>query len=107
MPCFERFNRQPQEYREEVLPNECRKRVAIEAGVTGNLVSVRRSRRKGRRTAPVRPERTRPRGDERTRHRRAARDRSSEIAEVEAIDLNRLLRMRRDTPGGSGEPPLP
>jgi transketolase len=34
MPCFERFKRQPQEYREEVLPNECRKRVAIEAGVT-------------------------------------------------------------------------
>src|SRR4029077_15387255 len=33
MPCFERFNRQPQTYREEVLPNECRKRVAIEAGV--------------------------------------------------------------------------
>jgi transketolase len=33
MPCFERFNRQTQEYREEVLPNECRKRVAIEAGV--------------------------------------------------------------------------
>src|SRR6266566_2711481 len=33
MPCFERFNRQPQEYREEVLPDECRKRVAIEAGV--------------------------------------------------------------------------
>ncbi|PYL10271.1 MAG: transketolase [Verrucomicrobia bacterium] len=34
MPCFERFNRQPQEYREEVLPNECRKRVTIEAGVS-------------------------------------------------------------------------
>ncbi len=34
MPCFERFNRQLQEYRQEVLPNECRKRVAIEAGVT-------------------------------------------------------------------------
>jgi transketolase len=34
MPCFERFDRQPSEYREEVLPNECRKRVAIEAGVT-------------------------------------------------------------------------
>src|SRR5204862_612970 len=33
MPCFERFNRQPQEYREEVLPDVCRKRVAIEAGV--------------------------------------------------------------------------
>jgi transketolase len=33
MPCFERFERQPQSYREEVLPNECRKRVAIEAGV--------------------------------------------------------------------------
>ncbi|KAG0506281.1 MAG: Transketolase [Candidatus Udaeobacter sp.] len=34
MPCFERFNRQQPEYREEVLPNDCRKRVAIEAGVT-------------------------------------------------------------------------
>jgi transketolase len=34
MPCFERFNRQSQEYREEVLPDACRKRVAIEAGVT-------------------------------------------------------------------------
>src|SRR5438034_10055727 len=34
MPWFERFNRQPSEYREQVLPNECRKRVAIEAGVT-------------------------------------------------------------------------
>src|SRR6266403_1064709 len=34
MPCFERFNRQPREYREQILPNECRKRVAIEAGVT-------------------------------------------------------------------------
>src|SRR5216117_1034107 len=33
MPCFERFNRQPAEYREEILPNDCRKRVAIEAGV--------------------------------------------------------------------------
>ncbi|HEY3602921.1 MAG TPA: transketolase C-terminal domain-containing protein, partial [Chthoniobacterales bacterium] len=33
MPCFERFERQPQSYREEVLPNECRRRVAIEAGV--------------------------------------------------------------------------
>jgi transketolase len=34
MPCFERFNRQPEKYREEVLPKSCRKRVAIEAGVT-------------------------------------------------------------------------
>jgi transketolase len=33
MPCFERFNRQSSEFREQVLPNECRKRVAIEAGV--------------------------------------------------------------------------
>jgi transketolase len=33
MPCFERFERQPENYRAEVLPNECRKRVAIEAGV--------------------------------------------------------------------------
>lgn len=34
MPCFERFNRQSEKYREEVLPKSCRKRVAIEAGVT-------------------------------------------------------------------------
>src|SRR2546430_12983608 len=34
MPCFERFNRQSDKYREEVLPKSCRKRVAIEAGVT-------------------------------------------------------------------------
>ena len=34
MPCFERFERQPAEYREEVLPTACRRRVAIEAGVT-------------------------------------------------------------------------
>jgi transketolase len=33
MPSFERFKRQPAEYREEVLPNACRKRIAIEAGV--------------------------------------------------------------------------
>jgi transketolase len=33
MPCFERFEREPEEYREEVLPKSCRKRVAIEAGV--------------------------------------------------------------------------
>ncbi|HLP07737.1 MAG TPA: transketolase [Opitutaceae bacterium] len=35
VPSFERFNRQSAEYKAEVLPNECRKRVAIEAGVTG------------------------------------------------------------------------
>ncbi|MBI4622006.1 MAG: transketolase [Verrucomicrobia bacterium] len=34
MPCTERFDRQPVEYRESVLPLSCRKRVAIEAGVT-------------------------------------------------------------------------
>jgi transketolase len=33
VPCFERFARQPEAYRAEVLPNECRRRVAIEAGV--------------------------------------------------------------------------
>src|ERR1700736_3706627 len=33
MPWFERFDRQSAEYREEVLPNSCRRRVAIEAGV--------------------------------------------------------------------------
>lgn len=35
MPCFERFDRQPADYRDEVLPPSCTKRVAIEAGVSG------------------------------------------------------------------------
>ncbi len=34
MPCFERFERQDAAYREEVIPSACRKRVAIEAGVS-------------------------------------------------------------------------
>jgi transketolase len=34
MPCFERFERQPESYRADVLPDNCRRRVAIEAGVT-------------------------------------------------------------------------
>ena len=35
MPCAEAFARQPLEWREGVLPGWCRKRVAVEAGVTG------------------------------------------------------------------------
>ena len=35
MPSFLRFDAQPKEYREAVLPAACRKRVAVEAGVTG------------------------------------------------------------------------
>jgi len=31
MPCFSRFDRQPESYREEILPRACRRRVAIEA----------------------------------------------------------------------------
>jgi transketolase len=34
MPCPNLFDRQPQAYREDVLPGSCRKRIAIEAGVT-------------------------------------------------------------------------
>jgi transketolase len=33
LPCFERFERQPASYREQVLPKSCRRRVAIEASV--------------------------------------------------------------------------
>ena len=33
MPSFERFNREPAEYRDAILPPSCRKRVAVEAGV--------------------------------------------------------------------------
>ncbi|MDX2187423.1 MAG: transketolase [Opitutaceae bacterium] len=35
VPSFEIFKRQSAEYRESVLPSSCRKRVAIEAGVSG------------------------------------------------------------------------
>lgn len=35
MPCLERFDRQSCEYKKSVLPCECTKRVAIEAGVSG------------------------------------------------------------------------
>ena len=34
MPCMERFERQSAEYREQILPVACRRRVAIEAGVS-------------------------------------------------------------------------
>jgi transketolase len=34
VPCTERFLRQEQSYQDEVLPPACRRRVAIEAGVT-------------------------------------------------------------------------
>lgn len=34
MPCFERFDRQPGDYRESVLPRGCARRISIEAGVT-------------------------------------------------------------------------
>jgi transketolase len=35
MPSFSRFDRQDADYRESVIPSACRKRVAVEAGVTG------------------------------------------------------------------------
>ena len=35
MPCTERFDRQASDYRESVLPAGCRRRVAVEAGVSG------------------------------------------------------------------------
>jgi transketolase len=34
VPSFFRFDQQPPEYKEEVLPSHCKRRVAIEAGVT-------------------------------------------------------------------------
>ncbi len=34
IPCFERFERQSAEYQESIIPSACRKRVAIEAGVS-------------------------------------------------------------------------
>ena len=34
IPCFERFDRQSKEYQESILPSSCRKRIAVEAGVS-------------------------------------------------------------------------
>jgi transketolase len=34
IPCFSRFDRQPDAYKEEVLPKSCRRRLSIEATVT-------------------------------------------------------------------------
>jgi transketolase len=34
LPCFERFERQTEAYREDVLPAACDRRISIEAGVT-------------------------------------------------------------------------
>ena len=34
LPCFSRFERQPADYQETVLPSACERRVSIEAGVT-------------------------------------------------------------------------
>ena len=34
LPCFSRFERQPSDYQEAVLPSACERRVSIEAGVT-------------------------------------------------------------------------
>ena len=34
LPCWQRFDRQPQSYRDQVLPPSCTRRVSIEAGVT-------------------------------------------------------------------------
>jgi transketolase len=34
MPCANLFDQQPQDYRDSVLPPSCRKRVAVEAGIT-------------------------------------------------------------------------
>ncbi len=52
MPCHERFERQPKDYRELVLPTSCRRRIAIEAGVAmgwdhyvgldGKIIALRR-----------------------------------------------------------------
>jgi len=34
LPCFERFESQSAEYKEAVIPNACRKRISIEAGIS-------------------------------------------------------------------------
>jgi transketolase len=34
LPCFERFARQEAAYRADVLPDSCRKRISIEAGIS-------------------------------------------------------------------------
>jgi len=43
MPCFERFERQTADYKEQILPAGCTRRIAIEAGVSntwGNYIGL-------------------------------------------------------------------
>ena len=54
MPCSELFDRQPQEYRDEVLPPAVRARVAIEQASALGWAPLRRRRRRDRRDAHVR-----------------------------------------------------
>ena len=54
MPCWELFDRQPQAYRDAVLPPSVQARVADRAGVDARLGPLRRRRRRDRRHAHVR-----------------------------------------------------
>ena len=56
--------RQDQSYRDEVLPPSCRKRVAIEAGVTMLWYQFRRIGRESRRDRSIRYERPRWKSDD-------------------------------------------
>jgi transketolase len=57
MPSTDVFERQDAQYRESVLPRACRKRIAIEAGVTGFWRPVRRPGRRRRRHRQLRRQR--------------------------------------------------
>ena len=84
MPCSELFDRQPQEYRDDVLPPAIKARVAIEQASALGWAPLRRRRRRDRRDEHVRrlgaaqgarPEvRVHARRGERRRTRRSRRD---------------------------------
>ncbi len=68
MPCFERFDRQPPTTATKSSRRPARKRVAIEAGVTGLWWKYVGTRRQGHRHRPLRHQRPRQHRHEGTRH---------------------------------------
>ncbi len=80
LPCFARFDRQPDAYREEVLPQSCRKRLAIEATVSSTWAKYVGLDGVDPRHRPLRHLGARRRGDEAPRDDRRARPRGREEA---------------------------
>ena len=80
MPCFERFARQPESYRAEVLPERVPPAGGDRSGDPGDLVAICWARWQNHWPAAFRDECPGQRSDEGTGHRRPACDRRGAVA---------------------------